>query len=195
MVEKLKIERESEHKVIMKQGLMIVVSLTEFISDLSEIDTTTKYAAINVSLINDNCGAQISKISGSGMTKEIAYKACLERFNKNLNFHTKENEILLCCKNIPFLQLADLVDFDLTRIIKFSWINNNKNAILKAYVRQDKEVLRYTYDGVEECYMANSDKEIIEDILSHNKFEIPPKQTSICRRDRLFYPTINQFTR
>ena len=77
MVEKLKIERECEHKVIMKQGLMIVVSLTEFISDLSEIDTTTKYAAINVSLINDNCGAQISKISGSGMTKEIAYKACL----------------------------------------------------------------------------------------------------------------------
>lgn len=196
MVEKVKIERECEHKIIVKQGLVIIITLTEFISDLSDIGKETKYAAINVSLINDNNGPQISKISGLGETNEEAYNDCLNRFNRNLDFYMKENEVLLCCENIPFLRFDDLKDFYLTRIIKFSWkYDKNKEGILKAYVRQEGGILKYTYDGVEECYEAESDKKIIEYILSHNQFEDPPEQTSIRRRNRLFYPTINEFLR
>lgn len=196
MVNKIKIERECEHKIIVKQGLIIVITLTEFISDICRIDTETKYAAINVSLINNNHGAQISKISGMGDTSEQAYKNCLDNFNRNINYHTKENEILLCCKNIPFLQVADLKEFNLTRIIKFSWLyDKSKIGVLNAYVRQEGEALKYTYDGIEECYEAKSDVEIVKYILLHNKFDTSPKQTSIRKRNRLFYPTINEFLR
>lgn len=196
MAKKVTIERECEHKVIVKQGLILIITLTEFISELSEIGQKTKYAAINVSVVNDNDGPQISKISGMGETKEEAYKNCLDNFNKNINYHTKENEILLCCKKIPFLQLDDLKDFPLTRMIQFSWrYDKNRTGILNAYVRREGEAFKYTYDGVEECYEAESDAKIIEYILSHNRFEDPPEQTSVRRRNRLFYPTTNEFLR
>ena len=196
MADRITIERECEHKIIAKQGLIIIVTLTEFISDLCRLGKETKYASVNVSLINDNYGAQIGKISGSGKTGEEAYRNCLDNFNKNINFHAEENKILLCCKNIPLLQPGDLQDFYLTRTIRFSWrYDKNKTGILNAYVRRDGEGLKFTYDGTEECREAESDEQIIGYILSHNTFDIPPQKTSVRRKNRLFYPTINEFLR
>lgn len=195
MVNNIRIERECEHKIIVKQDLFLVITLTEFITDLNDFNSNEKYASINVSLINNNSGAQISKIGGHGATGEIAYKNCINNFNENINFHTKENEILLCCRQIPKLEYKDLQEFRLTRIIKFSWKKNDEINKLTAYLQKEENSFIFTFDGTEECYRVKTEKEIIEYILLHYNFDSSPEETNIKRRGRLFYPTIKEFLR
>lgn len=193
MVKNIKIDRECEHKIIMKEDMMLIITLTEFVEDINKMGKNTKIATTNVSLINDNDGAQISKIGGVGDTNDEAYLHCIENFNRNIDFHNEENRILLCCRHIPKLEIKDLRDFSLTRTIKIYW--NEWRCALKAYVRKCDDHLIFTFDGSEECYHAQTDKEIIEFILSVAQFDESPKQTTVRRRGRLFYPTLQNFIR
>ena len=195
MVNDFSIERELEHKIIVKKGLILVVSLTEFIKDIDEFDKKEKFATLNVSLINNNSGPIISKIGGVGNTGESAYQDCINNFNRNRAFHAEENKILLCCQEIPTLEFSDLQDFPLTKMVNFVRRKGGNKNKLTAYFRQEKDHILFTFDGTEECYQAASQKEMINFILLHNRFESTPEQTSIRRRGRLFYPTIKEFLR
>ena len=191
----INIDRECEHKIIIKQGLVLIATMHEMIEDLEKINEGFKVFATNVSLINDNSGAQISKIGGTGYSNEEAYMDFIKVFNNNRTFHTEENKILLCCNEIPEITLDDLKDFRLTRRIQFSWKIGEEIFYFFAYIREEKDKLVFTYDGTEESHYANSDKEIIEFILKNCDFTKQPKFTSIRRSGRLFYPTIENFNR
>ena len=195
MINDFSIDRECEHKIIVKNGLILVVSLTECIKSIDEFDQKEKHATINVSVINNDCGAIISKIGGVGATGELAYRDCIDHFNRNMGFHAEENKILLCCREIPTLEFSDLQDFPLTRTVNFAWRKDGRKNKLTAYFRDDEGGVVFTFDGTEECRRAASEKEMILFILSHNRFDSTPEQTSIRRRGRLFYPTIKEFLR
>lgn len=196
MVNKVNIERECQHKILVKQNLVLIITAVEFINSVSEFNKKIKFASTNVSLINDNCGAQLSKIVGSGDTLEEAYNDCLIKFNKNKNFFEEENKILLCCSEIPYLEMRDLKDFNITRTFKFSWRNSKDEIfLLKAYVRNQKNNLIYIYDGDDKCHMARTDQDIIEFILDNYNFDEKPNQINNKLRGKLFYPTTQEFLR
>lgn len=195
MVKNINIERECQHKILIKQNLVLIITATEFINDINEYDKKTKFAATNVSVINDNDGAQLSKIGGHGDTIEEAYKNCIDAFNKNKHFYEEENKILLCCSEIPFVEVDDLKDFNMTRLIKFSWTNKEDDCLLRAYVRSEKEKLVYLFEGDNRCRTAQTDLEIIEFILSNYKFDKQPESINHRCRGKLFYPTTEEFNR
>lgn len=195
MVNKVNIERECQHKILIKEDLVLIITAVEFINDINELDNKMKFAATNVSVINDNDGPQLGKIVGMGDSIEAAYKDCLDNFNKNKNFFEEENRILLCCSEIPYLVMEDLNDFNMTRTFKFSWRYNDESFLLKAYVRNQNDNLIYIFDGYDECRIAKTDREIIEYILANYDFERMPDQINNKRRGKLFYPTRNEFLR
>ena len=199
MVKDICIDRQCEFKIVTKQGLVLLLIACEFISNLNELEMATKFVSTNVSIVNnmDRGGPQISKIGGLGKTYEEAYADFVKVFNRNRNYYSKENKILLCCSEIPKLEMSDLRDFEMTRIIRFSTekVEEKKHVILDAYVRKQNDKLIFTYDGVEDSYFAETDKEIIEHILSNCSFDESPQKTNRRRRGRLFYPTTEEFIR
>lgn len=196
MINRVNIERECEHKILIRQDLVLLITVVEFINALDEVDRGMKFASTNVSIINDNCGPQLSKIVGSGHTVEKACKDCLRKFNANKSFFEEENKILLCCSEIPHLQTEDLRDFNMTRTFKLSWRNHKGEiCLLKAYVRDQDGGLIYIYDGDDKCRTARTDREVIEFILSDYNFDEQPDRVENKRRGNLFYPTTQEFLR
>lgn len=191
----LTIERECEHQACFVNGVFLILTAVEFAHSIDELGQQKKFASTNVSLINDNCGAQISKITGVGETCENAYRECIDRLNRNRNFFAHDNRQLLCCSEIPIFTMDDFYSFPLTRTIKISWRVEKQLNMMSIYIKNIVGGLQYTYDGTEECFLASSDKEILERIFRTLDFSDVPKPTSIRRARRLFYPTLSEFVR
>jgi len=196
MVTNINIERECQHKILVKQDLILIITAVEFINNISEFGRNMKLASTNVSVINDNCGAQLSKIVGKGITLKEAYTDCLSKFNKNKNFFEEENKIFLCCSKIPYLDVDDLKDFNITRTFKFSWRNNeNEICLLRVFVRNQNDNLIFIYDGDDKCRVAKTDREIIEFILANFNFDKKPEPINNKCKGKVFYPTTQEFVR
>ena len=187
------IQRECEHHIIIKNDFVMITQVLEFVHNEDELNHVDKFARTSVSIVNQKFDPQICKISGIGKTPKEAYSKLFEKWNLNRMDFYEENKQLLCCSEIPELSLEDLRPFPLTRRIVCTWYHKEELQTLFAYVKNTVDGLCYIYDGSTDIHYANTDKEIIHNIIPKLKGEEPVLRCKLKRAK--FYPTYENFVR